>query len=192
MMALAASHSSRSASTDLPGPSLNAALMSQAAAVGPTSPLATGNSTPGSTSTSSPLQKYRQQSAAAPWSTINGAEDDSFDRERRFLAEYGGFSANHDFKTDFLVQLRNLTAGAEYHAQMRRELEALRSENARLTKENIQLQAEIKLRRTHPGPIYGLRPSPSASHGYTSESMEAPKSLDVSEKTWDRIISDGF
>lgn len=190
--ALAASYLSRPASADQSGPSPNVVLMAPAASGGPWSPLATSSSTPGSIGNRSPLQTYRHPSFRASASTVAGPDDDTFTRERGFLTEHGGFPTDEDFRPDLLVQLRNLIAGAEYQAQMRREMDNLRRENANLKKENHQLQTELKSCRTPPGSMYGLRGSPSASRGYISDSMEAPKSLDVSEKSWDRIITDAF
>jgi hypothetical protein len=191
-LALAASHPSRPASVDHSGPSPNAGLIGPTASGGHSSPLDTSSSTKGSIGTKSPLQTYRQQNPPASASTESGSGDDNFTRERNFLTEHGGFATHEVFSLGLLVQLRNLMSGAEYQAQMRREMDNLRRENAYLKRENHQLQTELGPQRPHPGSTYGLRGSPSTSRGYMSDSIDAPKPLDVSEKSWDRIISDAF
>ncbi|KAL1966213.1 hypothetical protein VTN77DRAFT_4765 [Rasamsonia byssochlamydoides] len=159
------------------------------------SPMATRSNTPGSgsvTAKSSPQMHY-QPSISAHSTALSHGADDSFERERKFLIEYGDFPPHQEFKRDLLVQLRRLIQGVELHAPTRRELDALRSENARLRKENAQLKASVKSRWMHHGSLYGVRRSPSASRADTSlDSIEALKPPDVSEKSWDRIITDAF
>ncbi|GAD92935.1 PHD finger domain protein [Paecilomyces variotii No. 5] len=115
-------------------------------------------------------------------------------RAKDFLAEYDGHHANREYGSDFLLQLGRMIQQAESSSQSLREAESLREENAKLKRENSQLRLNLSSRLSSRDPALSLRRSPSATRTYTSSNNSVASLIppDVSERSWDRIISDVF
>lgn len=115
-------------------------------------------------------------------------------RARDFLAEYGGLPSSQDYRPDFLLQLGRIIQQAESSDQSLKEAESLREENAKLRRENSQLRLNLSSRLSSRDPALSLRRSPSATRTYTSSNNSVASLIppDVSERSWDRIISDVF
>lgn len=116
----------------------------------------------------------------------------SYGEARKFLADHG-FPNNQEITSEFVRDLQDLITKAELASQNEQELMRLRGENSQLIDEIRKLRAGSESQLSPSSSAYSSQqgPAASAAPSFTPGRSEIPR-LDVTEKSWDRIISEGF
>lgn len=122
--------------------------------------------------------------------------DPAYAMARKFLANHG-LANNKAITTDFLRDLQQLIVTAELSSQKNTELSKLRRENSQLMTEIFRTRAgseshgSQQSHQSQHSPAYSAQQGASAPPSYPPSRNEVSK-LDVSDKSWDRIISEAF
>ncbi|EED21156.1 PHD finger protein [Talaromyces stipitatus ATCC 10500] len=112
---------------------------------------------------------------------------------KKFLANHG-LANNQAITSDFLDDLQQLIVKAELASQKESELLKLRHENSQLMEELISNRARSGSQlspQSQLSPAYNSQHGTSATPSYPPSRNEISK-LDVTDKSWDRIISEAF
>lgn len=119
--------------------------------------------------------------------------DPAYAKAKKFLANHG-LADNKAITADFLHDLQKLIAKVEVASQKDRELLILRRENSQLMTEIFRNRASSESHQSQQSqhsPVYSAQQATSATPSYSPSKTEISK-LDVSDKSWDRIISEAF
>jgi hypothetical protein len=119
--------------------------------------------------------------------------DPAYAMAKKFLANHG-LANNKAITADFLRDLQQLIVKAELASQKDTELLKLRRENSQLMTELFRNRAGSESHQSHQSqhsPVYSSQQGASAPPSYPPSRTDISK-LDVSDKSWDRIISEAF
>jgi hypothetical protein len=122
--------------------------------------------------------------------------DPAYAMAKKFLANHG-LANNEAITADFLRDLQQLIAKAELASQKDTELLKLRRENSQLMTEIFRTRAgsesygSNQSHQSQHSPVYSAQQGVSAPPSYPPSRNEVSR-LDVSDKSWDRIISEAF
>ncbi|KAE8554038.1 hypothetical protein EYB25_002576 [Talaromyces marneffei] len=122
--------------------------------------------------------------------------DPAYTMAKRFLSNHG-LANNNAITADFLNDLQQLIVKSELASHKDTELLKLRRENSRLMTEISRNRAGSEPHQSHQfhqsqhSPVYNSQQGASAPPSYPPSKAEISK-LDVSDKSWDRIISEAF
>lgn len=116
--------------------------------------------------------------------------DPAYAMAKKFLANHG-LANNTAITADFLRDLQQLIAKAELASQKDMELLKLRRENSQLMTEIFRTRAGSESHQSQHSPVHSAQQGAPATPSYPPSRTEISK-LDVSDKSWDRIISEAF